>query len=45
MRHLGRIRFEWHWLRGHTGHVQNERADVLAREAIAGIRRAGTVVG
>jgi ribonuclease HI len=28
----------WHWLRGHSGHVQNERADVLAREAIADIR-------
>jgi ribonuclease HI len=35
----------WHWLRGHAGHIQNERADVLAREAIADIRHAGTVVG
>jgi len=32
----------WHWLRGHAGHAQNERADVLAREAIAEIRAAGT---
>jgi ribonuclease HI len=24
----------WHWLRGHTGHVQNERADELAREGM-----------
>ena len=31
----------WHWLRGHAGHVMNERADVLAREAIAEIRGAG----
>jgi ribonuclease HI len=31
----------WHWLRGHAGHVMNERADVLAREAIAEIRNAG----
>ena len=31
----------WHWLRGHAGHVMNERADVLAREAIADIRNAG----
>jgi ribonuclease HI len=31
----------WHWLKGHAGHVQNERADVLAREAIAEIREAG----
>ena len=31
----------WHWLKGHAGHAQNERADVLAREAIAEIRAAG----
>ena len=24
----------WYWVRGHTGHVQNERADQLANEAI-----------
>jgi ribonuclease HI len=24
----------WTWIRGHTGHPENERADVLAREAI-----------
>jgi ribonuclease HI len=24
----------WHWLRGHVGHVQNERADELAREGM-----------
>lgn len=23
----------WHWVRGHDGHVENERVDVLAREA------------
>jgi ribonuclease HI len=28
----------WHWLRGHAGHAINERADVLARQAIAEIR-------
>jgi ribonuclease HI len=28
----------WHWLRGHVGHALNERADVLAREAIAAVR-------
>jgi len=26
---------QWHWLRGHTGHVENERADELAREGMA----------
>ncbi len=30
----------WHWLRGHDGHAENERADVLAREAIAEVRAA-----
>lgn len=24
----------WHWVRGHDGHVQNERCDLLANEAI-----------
>jgi len=28
----------WHWVRGHAGHHMNERADVLAREAIAEMR-------
>lgn len=25
----------WHWIKGHAGHLENERADQLAREAIA----------
>ena len=25
---------EWHWIRGHSGHPENERADALARKAI-----------
>jgi ribonuclease HI len=25
---------KWHWVRGHTGHVENERADALANQAI-----------
>ena len=24
----------WHWVRGHAGHPENERADFLARHAI-----------
>jgi ribonuclease HI len=31
----------WHWVKGHAGHEMNERADVLAREAIAEIRAGG----
>jgi ribonuclease HI len=25
---------EWHWVRGHDGHVENERADELARDGV-----------
>ncbi len=25
---------EWHWVRGHTGHPENERADALARQGM-----------
>ena len=32
----------WHWLRGHAGHALNERADALARQAVAEMRAAGT---
>ena len=28
----------WHWVRGHAGHPENERADALARAAIATLR-------
>lgn len=26
---------EWHWLKGHAGHLENERADELARAGMA----------
>jgi len=29
-----RHQVEWHWVRGHTGHPENERADALANRAI-----------
>lgn len=25
---------EWHWVKGHAGHPENERVDALAREAV-----------
>jgi ribonuclease HI len=28
----------WHWVRGHAGHPENERADALARGAITTLR-------
>lgn len=27
----------WHWVRGHAGHVENERVDQLARDAAQGV--------
>jgi len=31
---VARHEIEWHWVRGHTGHDGNERADELANRAI-----------
>lgn len=36
-----RHQVEWHWVRGHSGHAENERADQLARNAILKIRTEG----
>jgi ribonuclease HI len=30
----GQHQVEWHWVRGHDGHAENERCDALARAAI-----------
>jgi ribonuclease HI len=31
-------RIEWHWVRGHAGHAENERADALARRGIESLK-------
>ena len=30
-----RHEIDWRWVKGHAGHAENERADLLAREAMA----------
>lgn len=33
---VARHRVDWHWVKGHAGHPENERADELARLAVPG---------
>ncbi|TVV43738.1 ribonuclease HI [Thalassolituus sp. C2-1] len=33
-----RHQIEWRWVRGHTGHAENERADQLANQGVAGVK-------
>ncbi|MCF6263176.1 MAG: ribonuclease HI [Xanthomonadales bacterium] len=35
---MHRHTIDWHWVKGHSGNVDNERADELARSAIPQIR-------
>jgi len=39
-----RHQVQWVWVRGHAGHVENERADELARRGVDAVRRQGTAV-
>lgn len=36
---------EWHWIRGHNGHPDNERVDSLARAGLEQARRRQPVIG
>lgn len=35
---VSRHKVHWHWVKGHAGHVENERCDELARSAIKNYR-------
>jgi len=36
---VARHQVNWHWLKGHAGNAENERADELAREGMAPFKR------
>jgi len=38
---VARHTVEFHWVKGHAGHVENERADQLAREGLREAREGG----
>lgn len=38
-----RHKVAWHWLKGHAGHAENEKADELAREGMAPFKPAPRV--
>ncbi|MEW5964304.1 MAG: ribonuclease HI [Pseudomonadota bacterium] len=37
-----RHEIEWHWVKGHAGHPENERADELARAGLESFRKSGS---
>lgn len=38
---VSRHEIVWHWVRGHSGHIENERVDRIANEAIDELLRNG----
>jgi ribonuclease HI len=36
---------EWHWVRGHSGHPENERADALANRGVGAVDANGRGLG
>ena len=40
-----RHRVTWHWIKGHAGHAENERADELARAGMAPFKSKATTSG
>ena len=36
---IQRHEISWHWVKGHDGHPENERADALARQGIADMKK------
>lgn len=40
---VSKHKVEWHWLKGHAGHIGNERCDQLANEEIAKIKKTFSV--
>ena len=40
-----RHKVSWHWIKGHAGHPENERADELARMAMAPFKAKRVVAG
>jgi len=38
-------RIEWEWVKGHAGHPDNDRADMLASEAAFAVMRGGVPLG
>ena len=39
---IQRHEITWHWVKGHAGHPDNERADELARQGIADMKKPAT---